>query len=237
MSSQGEAPEVSWVGFDWSAERYEDFIGRVVPDYEAQTLLVIEALRTVAPEGVGAFKVLELGAGTGGLARRLLDAFPGVRVSVVDVSPVMIAAIREVLAPYGERATVLQADFADVSLGSGYNAVVSRLAIHHLDDPGKQGLYARVLAALIPGGVFVNSDLIRGGSDEEEAALRADWRDYMTARGDDPDAWAGWLVGEDDHPAVEGDQIAWLEAMGFTEVRTLWKKAGFAMVCAVRPRE
>ena len=235
MSGRDAVPEAGWAGFAWTRERYEDLIGRVVPDYAGQESLIVEAVREVAPEGgLGRFEILELGAGTGGLSRLLLESFPGARLTAVDVSPRMLEVCREVLAPFAERARVLEADFATTSFGRGYHAVVSRLAIHHLDDGGKEALFRKVFAALAPGGVFVDSDMITGGSEEADAALVAEWFAYMTARGDDPDQWAQWLVGEEDHPATVAAQLAWLEAAGFGGVQVIWKRAGFAMFRAFK---
>lgn len=229
------ADEAAWVGFDWSRERYEDFISRVVPEYAAQESLIAGLVRqSAAGCGDEAFAILELGSGTGGLSRFLLKTFPRAHLTALDVSPRMLAVCRETLAPFGRRARVVEADFAAAELGGGYQAVVSRLALHHLDDSGKEALTRRVYAALAPGGVFVNNDMITGGSEEADAALMAEWRDYMTARGDDPDEWVRWLVGEDDHPATEAAQRGWLEAAGFVQVKTVWKRAGFALFRAIR---
>ena len=236
MSRQDlEAEGAAWAGFDWSQERYENLITRVVPDYFEQESLFVDAVREVAPdEGHGPFRVLELGAGTGTLSRLLLQTFPRVGVTAMDVSAVMLAACRQTLAPFGERARVVEGDFVSDALGSGYRAVVSRLAIHHLNDPGKETLFGRVFAALDAGGVFVISDMIAGATPEESAALMAEWRDYMVARGDDPDEWLQWLVRDDDLPASVQAQMAWLRATGFEDVRVIWRRAGFAMLRARR---
>lgn len=224
----------AWAGFDWSRERYEDLISRVVPDYHQQESLIVDVVREVAPdEKCGLFRILELGAGTGKLARLFLETFPGAEVIAMDVSAVMLDVCRQTLAPFGGRAEVVEGDFAHARLASGCRAVVSRLALHHLDDAGKRALFGRVFAALDVGGVFVNSDMIVGATPEESGALMAEWRDYMMARGDDPDEWLQWLVGDDDFPASEQAQVAWLRAAGFREVRTVWKRAGFAMIRAL----
>jgi tRNA (cmo5U34)-methyltransferase len=250
--SQGRSDEAAWVGFDWSRERYEDLIHRVIPDYDLQDGMIAEAVRGATPAGGGAatapFRMLDLGAGTGSLSRCLLQTYPGAVVTALDISPAMLVELRRTLAPFGGRARVVEADLATVDLvelwraaaeSSGsrapaFDASVSRLAIHHLDAAGQEGLLRRVFAALRPGGVFVNSDMIDGEDDVARAAIMDDWRRYMRARGDDPDEWERWLVGDDDHPATERTQLAWLRSAGFSDVQTIWKVAGFAMFRAVR---
>jgi tRNA (cmo5U34)-methyltransferase len=234
--SSSESP--AWTDFDWSRERYEDLVRHVVPDYDSQAGLIAQELSAAAAAAGGRpFRILELGAGTGSLSRHLLGTFPAAVVTAVDVSPVMLAECRRTLGTYGARAEVVEADFGEAELAAGpvFDAVVSRLAIHHLDDAGKETLLQRVFAALRPGGVFVNGDMITGGGEAEKAAMLAEWRRYMTSRGDDPAEWEQWLVGEDDKPATEGANLEWLRSAGFTDVRTLWKLATFAMFRAVRP--
>jgi len=237
MSGADHMNDAAWTEFDWSKERYEDMIGRVVPDYHQQGSLIAEAIREVATGGrEKPLHILELGAGAGGLSRHLLTTLPRAEVTALDVSPVMLAACREALAPFGDRARVLEADFGIAELDGGYHAVVSRLTVHHLKDDEKQALYRRVFGALLPGGLFVIGDLIAGETEADKQAMRAEWQEYMISRGDDPDEWERWLVGDDDYPATEQGQLAWLEATGFIDVKTIWKRAFFALTRAARPR-
>lgn len=194
------------------------------------------AIRRAVPSGEHRpLRMLELGAGMGRLSLCLLEEFPQAELTALDISPVMLAECREVLAPFGARATVVAADFATAELGMGYDTAVSRLSIHHLEDDEKQALYRRLFGALVPGGVLVYADLIKGETEDEDGALRAEWRDYMRSRGDDPDEWEAWLVGDGDHPATERRQIAGLEAAGFVEIETIWRRAQFAIIRAMKP--
>jgi tRNA (cmo5U34)-methyltransferase len=237
MNGKGEAKPAGepavWIGFDWPLDRYEDLVRRVIPCYEEQPEMIAEAIREACPWG--AVRILELGAGTGSLARFLLDRFPAAQLTAVDVSPAMLAECRRILAAYGDRARVVEADLASADLGSGYDAIASRLAIHHLDDSRKAELFRRAFAALVPGGLLVNSDMVTGETEAERAALLDEWREYMRGRGDDPAAWEQWLAGDDDFPVTERAQTTWLEAAGFAGVRVVWRMAGFAVVQAVKP--
>ncbi|MBN1319318.1 MAG: methyltransferase domain-containing protein [Thermoleophilia bacterium] len=236
MSDADQTRDPTWAGFDWSRERYEDLIGRVVPDYHRQESLIAEALEGAAADGRETpLRILELGAGTGGLSRHLLTTFLNAEVTALDVSPAMLAGCREALAPFGDRARVVEADFGSADLGGGYHAVVSRLAIHHLEDGEKQALYRRIFDALLPGGLFVIGDLIAGETEAERQTMLAGWREYMISRGDDPHEWEQWLVGDDDYPATECEQLTWLEAAGFVDVGTIWSRTFFALTRAVKP--
>ncbi len=67
---------------------------------------VLDALMPV-PEGL----VVDGTVGGGGHARALLDARPDLRLLGLDRDPAAVEAAREALAPYGERAMVVQAGF------------------------------------------------------------------------------------------------------------------------------
>jgi tRNA (cmo5U34)-methyltransferase len=225
----------AWAGFDWTSERYEDLIRRIVPGYGEQEVLITGVLREAEPsDGQGPFHILELGAGTGVLSRYILDTFPAGHLTALDISPLMVETCAQVLAPFGSRARVLQTDFAGAELGSGYHAVVSRLAIHHVEDGQKRALFRRVAEALLPGGVFVNSDLIVGETEAETEAMLAEWRDCMRAQGDDPAELAQWLVGEDDAPSPTPGLIEWLLEAGFLDAQVIWQRANFATLLAVK---
>jgi cyclopropane fatty-acyl-phospholipid synthase-like methyltransferase len=43
-----------------------------------------------------------------------------------------------------------------------FDAIVSALAIHHLEDAEKRSLFARIHERLRPGGVFVNAEQVVG---------------------------------------------------------------------------
>ncbi len=235
MKDEGPGDGPAWVGFDWTSDRYEDLIRRVVPGYREQESLIAGVLREVMPpRGEGPFRILELGAGTGTLSHLLLETFPDGELTALDVSPVMVEACAGALAPFGSRALVLQADLATAALGSGYHAVVSRLAIHHLEDGEKRSLFGRVAEALLPGGVFVSSDLIAGETEAETEAMLAEWRECMRAQGDDPAEWVQWLAGGDDLPSPARRQIGWLLETGFHDAKVIWHRANFATLRAVK---
>jgi protein-L-isoaspartate O-methyltransferase len=56
------------------------------------------------------FRVLEVGGGHGNLARILLSRFSEITMTMVDISPIFCAHQRRTLAPFGDRAAVVEAD-------------------------------------------------------------------------------------------------------------------------------
>ena len=142
---------------------------RLVPCFDAFYGAAVRALELAAPGPLGA--VLDLGTGTGALAALIADAQPEAQLTLLDGAPAMVAAAAATLGP---RATAaLAQDFAAPLPPGPFDAVASALAIHHLDDAGKASLYARVHAALRPGGAFVNAEQVLGATPALDALL---WR-------------------------------------------------------------
>lgn len=104
--------------------------------------------------------VLDLGAGTGTLANRILGRLPEALVTCVDFSPNMVARCQAKLAAFGPRAECICADIATWLPVRTYDAVVTcnTLVYKELDIAA---CYARYAAALEPGGLFLNSTLVR----------------------------------------------------------------------------
>lgn len=129
----------------------------------AQTKAVLtEAL----PDGTA--RVLDLGAGTGLELIPLFARFPDARVTAVDLCDEMLDILRS--RPFAGRVDCICGSFFDVDFGCGYDAVISTSALHHFAPADKLRLYAKVCAALRPGGLFLNSDEI-AMDDAEEAML------------------------------------------------------------------
>ena len=80
------------------------------------------------------------------------------------------------------------ADLTDPLPAGPFDLVVTALAVHHLDGPGKAELFARVAAALRPGGRFVLGDVV-------VPADPADAVTPLTAGYDQPWGWTSSWAG------------------------------------------
>ncbi len=101
-----------------------------------------------AQAGEGA-AVLDVGTGPGVLLDELARRRPDLTVTGVDPSADMIAAARRKLARFGDRATAVTGDAADLPFTDGaFDLIVSSLSLHHWDRPADAGReLARVLQA------------------------------------------------------------------------------------------
>lgn len=176
--------------------------------------------------------ILDLGAGTGLLSAMVRQALPEARLTVTDGSTEMLARARERLAGDPD-ARFRTLDFATDPLGGPWDAIVSALAIHHLDDAGKRALYGRVLTALTPGGTFVNAEQVLGSSEAEERDFALDWLlRVRTAGVSDKDLAAAQARMAHDRCAPLEIQLAWLRELGFAEAACAFRDKRFAVIVA-----
>jgi len=178
--------------------------------------------------------MLDLGCGTGVLSHVLVRTFPNAILVAMDLADKMIETCKRNLAAYLDRVTAKQGDFGKEDFGSGYDLVVSGLAIHHLDDASKQDLYRRIFRALKPGGMFINREIVLGASPALTKWYEEWWRQFVKANGEADDTWFRKYF-EEDFPASVEDQIEWLKEAGFTDVGCHWRYMNFAIFGGRRP--
>jgi tRNA (cmo5U34)-methyltransferase len=188
----------------WDPETYLQNMHAEVPSYPD-----LQEETAGAAAGVPARTILELGIGTGETARRVLAAHPDARLTAVDSSPEMLEHARKVVPTADVRLARLQDPLPD----GPFDLVVSALAVHHLDGPGKQGLFRRVAAVLEPGGTFVLADVVVPENDAD-VVTPIDW--------------------EYDLPDSVDHQLQWLRDAGF-EAETVWAYKDLAVMRATRP--
>ncbi|MEU4781698.1 methyltransferase domain-containing protein [Micromonospora sp. NPDC023633] len=219
--------------FDAVAGSYDEARRRLVPCFDAFYGTAVEVaappLRTALAAGRTP-EVLDLGAGTGLLSLLLAAAVPGVRLTLVDAAPAMLAVAADHLRARGVAHRTVLADLADPLPAGSYDAVVSALAVHHLDDAGKRELYRRVSAALAPGGVFVNAEQVAGPAPALDRRYHEVWLAQVAALGSDADEVAaaeGRMAY--DRPAPVAAQCRWLAEAGLVDVDCFFKQWRFAV--------
>ena len=141
-------------------------------------------LAALRAQGIGrASTVVDLGAGTGRFA--LAAAAEVSRVVAVDVSPAMLASLRERVARAGmANVECVQAGFLTYEhTGPPADAVFTRNALHQLPDFWKVLALDRIARLLRPGGVLRLHDLI---FDFQPAGAEAVLGAWLEDAADDP---------------------------------------------------
>lgn len=194
--------------------RVAEYLSREIPHRAIAEEMLLEAL----PSRIE--RVLDLGTGDGRLLAAIRDRYPDALAVGIDTSEPMLAraADRFEADPLVEfRTHDLAVPFADMG---PLDAVVSGLAIHHLEDERKGELFEEINTLLTPGGVFANLDLVTSAS----SRLHERFRREIGRAQDDPT----------DRLADLSDQMGWLRNAGFTEVDCHFKWLELSLVVAVK---
>lgn len=177
-------------------------------------------------------RISDLGAGTGIMAAFVLEKYPDASCQLVDVSADMLEKAR---ARFGAGGAVefLESDFANWNPESGsFDAVVSALAIHHIDDAQKRALFSKIFSTLKDGGIFVNAEQVLCATQAERAAARADREAIIVKHFSEADAAVARKRLLLDKCATVADQKKWLSDAGFKSVQIRYEYLDFAVFAA-----
>jgi tRNA (cmo5U34)-methyltransferase len=191
------------------------------------------------------FIVVDLGAGTGAAARTIMDAFPRCRAILADYSPQMMAQGATELPRYEGRYKYVEFDLAHggswpAAIPDQVDAVISSLAVHHLNDARKRQLFREIHGHLAPGGWFLNYDPVRTDDPIVEAAWHRveDRRDPSAAdkrHHRSPEEQLRWENHTRYMIPLE-PQVAYLREAGFDGVDVYWRELEYVIYGGRRPR-
>jgi tRNA (cmo5U34)-methyltransferase len=229
----------------WFVENAET----VIPKRRDQLAMLADLI----PSPPGAeITVLDLGSGFGAVTEEILARHPNSSVTCVDGSAEMVKIARERMTRYGARVRLHHGDLADATwrqaIGGPFDGVVSALAIHHLSDQRKRSLYREAYELLLPGGIFLNNDIVttppalkarfeelnllaiqaqdqrKRGKPRLLEEIRKEMRAQLQAAGPKHDSSIAPL----------GAQLEWLREAGFKSVDCYWKYLELAIFGGVK---
>lgn len=211
-------------------ENMKDFFEARLDTYDEHMLTVVEgcrggyaAMAAALPDGLNF--LLDLGTGTGLELAPILERFPNVSISAIDLSGRMLSCLREKY-PTAHICAV-SGDYTKMKLGIPFfQAAVSFQSFHHLLPEARLELYKKIRGALLPGGVYIEGDYT-ARDDAEEAALRESAararREYGIADGE-----AVHL----DIPLTAAHTAALLKEAGFSEVEKIFSEGATTVLLA-----
>ncbi len=230
--------------WDEEASRiYLDYGKYFIPDRQQQMHIMVQLLGGLPPP----MRVLELCCGEGLLAEQILLVYPDIHYLGLDGSPLMLEKAGTNLGRFGERADLSSFELADPSwrtLTTPVQAVVSSLAIHHLDGKGKQNLFFDVFKMLTTGGVFIIADMVEPASQPGRMVAANAWDEQVRQRCIELDGntagldfflrehWNTYRFPDPediDHPSSLNDQLKWLDQASFDHIDVHFFRAGHAI--------
>ena len=158
--------------------------------------------------------ILDLGCGTGLELNWYFRRNPTAKVTGIDLSEGMLAALRE---KFPDRdMTLICGSYFDIPLGeNAFDAAVSVESLHHFTQDEKIPLYAKLCRALKPGGYFILTDYFAHSDAEEQAFFRELTR-LKAAQGITDNAFYHF-----DTPLTVAHETQALRAAGFSCVEVL----------------
>jgi len=155
--------------WDQGAEIYDEIYANNLPYHRSHSVMV-DFLPKAKP-----IAVIDLGAGTGLLASRILDRIPSSSVTCLDFSSRMIRKARERLDRFGDRVDFVCADLPAWSGAHCYDAVVTCNALVYRETDLLLS-YRRCAGLLRSGGLLINSTVVETSEAPMLSALGANLR-------------------------------------------------------------
>lgn len=215
-----DPPEEMGAFFDARADDYDDHMRKAL-DTPAFYGAIADAI-TPTDDPI---TILDLGCGTGLELAGIFARAPRARVTGIDVAPRMLDLLRERHANRLQQLTLLQDSYLTRPFPpESFSYVVSAQTLHHLLPADKRRLYARILAALQPRGVYIEGDYVVAPA--EEMRLRTQ---DETREGDLRDGRYHL-----DIPCSVETQCALLRDAGFASVEVTYQAINCAVFVATK---
>ncbi len=220
--------------FEEEALDFDNIILKLVPSYPQMIDALVSAIPFKDSEKID---IIDLGCGTGYVSMAIKERFPNSNLTCLDFAENMIAQAKVRLKKY-KNVTFYLKDIRKFEFEKSYDAVISSLALHHLETKtDKINFYKKIFRSLKTGGVFYNADIILGSSDFLNNLYIDKWKEFMEKSLPSEKVGDTWLVKhrEEDKPEILLDQLSWLKSIGFKDIDVLWKYYNFAVYGGIKP--
>lgn len=216
--------------FSSGASGYDKDRSKLIPHFEILYEAALDIIRDWhCPPSP---RVMDIGAGTGLMARMVLEVLPDASILLLDGSDKMLGKAQEHF-PSESSVSFQVGDMSTADLGEGWNLIVSSLAIHHLENDDKRRLFARIRQALVPGGLFINVEQVLGPDAKSDDRYNRFWkRDIAKNGASEAQVQAAAERMSFDRCASVEDQLRWMREAGFKTVDCSVKAWRFAVLSA-----
>lgn len=210
---------------------YGSQIQKYFPDYNYVHDLILEVVR---PYIISETLILDLGGGTGRVAKLLLDAYPDCHIVIQDISANMLSEVPNKLKDHTGRFECVEGDFFAESFDLGhkkFDCVVSIHAIHHgRNSDDYRNLYQKIFTWLKPGGCFACLDNVAGDTLELATLNYTNWAETLKSAFDTENIRR--IVEttiREDSPISLREHMEILKDCGFNQTDVVWKKYIFGL--------
>ena len=217
--------------FDQVAQQYDENRRKLIPCYDDFYGTSIDFLASmIAPPS----SVLDLGAGTGLLTKRLYDLYPDAAYTLVDIAEEMLHVAKERFQGLNNFQFVVS-DYSKNFPVQPFDLICSALSIHHLPDDSKQHLYKNIHDCLPSGGCFINLDQFNPDSPGMNEYFNQWWYRQLSQSALSHEEYAKWQKRRElDKENTIAETTAMLAQAGFGTVECIYHYWKFAVVLAIK---
>lgn len=217
--------------FNLIAEEYDQNRRKFIPCFDDfyQNTTAFLAANLAKPE-----RILDLGAGTGLLTSFWFRHFPEAEYVLTDIADGMLDVARRRFAGL-DNVRCQVSDYTKAFPDGTFDAIISALSVHHLEDAEKERLFARIFETLPEGGIFVNYDQFCAGTPEMNVWFDTYWESRLAASGLTAQDIALWQERRKlDRECSAEQETDMLRRCGFRAVKCVYACQKFAVIAAVR---
>jgi len=219
--------------FEAEAFEFDSQIVRIIPYYEQMITALIDSVHFETTEAI---RIIDLGCGTGTVAKRLGDKYPNAKIVCLDIASKMIDIAKYKL-ENRKSTEFIVGDFSTVDFKEPFDVVVSSLALHHIQtDEEKKEFYTKIYSLLNTSGQFLNADVVLAMTDYQQKMNMNRWIDYMNRNVSMEEIQQRWIPAHkaEDRPSKLMDQLKWLEEIGFENIDVIWKYYNFSVYGGIK---
>lgn len=213
--------------FDQEAGAWDQRVLTRVPYYKEMLNCLVSALTFAAEKPIN---VLDLGTGTGTIPFLIKTKFPKAKITCMDISAQMLDTAKIKLSNFSD-ISFEQGNLTDYKFKEQYDAVVSSLALHHLEpNQDKINFYKNLFNALNPEGIFINADIILADDEQTQELFLKKWGEFVLSNLPNEDMQENLQrYYREDRPNKLSTELTWLKTVGFKSTEIYWKYYNFAV--------
>ena len=195
--------------------------------YENTTKLIASCID--APK-----RVLDLGAGTGLLTYYWFKECKTAQYVLVDIAEGMLEVSKKRFAGLANVSHQVM-DYTKQLPDGKFDAIISALSIHHLDDRQKNELFCRIYESLPAGGIFVNYDQFCAGTTMMNRWFDSYWEKQLYTSGlTDRDIELWKERRKLDRECSVEKEVEMLHQCTFADVKCLYSYHKFSVIIAIK---
>lgn len=179
-------------------------------------------------------RILDLGAGTGLLSYYWYKQCPESEYVLVDIADEMLNIARKRFKGL-DNVSFHISDYSKGLPEGDFDAIISALSIHHLENANKEDLFAKIYDKLPDGGLFVNYDQFCAGQEEMNKWFDTYWESQLENSGLTDNDIKLWKERRklDKECSVE-EETELLKKCNFRTVKCIYCYHKFSVVIAVK---